>query len=139
MVTEKSCGGVVFLDDGWRKYLLIRHRIESGGHWDFPKGHVEKGESDQETALREIYEEAGLKVDIMHGFKESISYVDHMHNVDKIVVFFLCVSHSSEVKHITDDVIDHIWLGFEDALKKLTYDNARNVLRKAEKFLSEND
>jgi len=135
MVTEKSCGGVVFLKDKGLKYLLIRHRPDGGGHWDFPKGHIEKGESEEETALREIYEEAGLKVTIVKGFKETISYFDHLHKVDKIVVFFLCEAHSSEVKHITDDVVDHAWLDFNEALKKVTFENARNILRKADLFL----
>ncbi|MBW2997162.1 NUDIX domain-containing protein [Candidatus Woesearchaeota archaeon] len=129
---EKSCGCIVFRDE---EYLLIKHREKDGGHWDFPKGHVEEGESEEETALRETYEETGLKVEIIDGFKESISYHDFINDVDKTVVFFLCKADSSEVKHITDDVVDHIWLEFEEALKKLTHDSAKELLKKAKVFI----
>ena len=130
MIKSKCCGGIIFRDG---KYLLVKHK--EGGHWDFPKGHMEEGESDEETALREVYEETGLKVEIIPGFKESISYIDTINNEDKTVVFFLCKADSSEIKHITDDVIDSIWLTYEEALKKATYDNAKALLKKAETFL----
>ena len=59
MKSEKSCGAIVLSPDNTnRKVLLIKH--ENGGHWAFPKGHVEEGETEVETALREIKEETGL-------------------------------------------------------------------------------
>lgn len=123
-------GGIIFKD---KKYLLVKHG--EGGHWDFPKGHTEEGESEEATALREIYEETGLKVEIIEGFKESISYIDNINNEDKTVTFFLCKANESKITHITDDVIDSIWLPYEEALNKITYDNAKELLKKADIFL----
>ena len=67
---EKSCGAIIYrIKDDNLEFLTISHR--SDGHWGFPKGHVEKGESEEETAIREIYEETGLQVNLIDGFRES--------------------------------------------------------------------
>lgn len=130
MKKARSAGGIIFKD---KKYLLVKHG--KGGHWDFPKGHTEKGESEETTALREIYEETGLKVKIIPGFRESISYIDNINMEDKTVTFFLCKANESKITHITDDVIDSVWLTYEKALDKITFDSAKELLRKAEAFL----
>jgi len=135
MRSEKCCGGVIFIKEGNQiKYLIIKNKI--GGHWDFPKGHVEKGETEEKTAQREIREEVGLKVHFISGFKESISYIDHINKVQKTVVFFVGEAVSSKVEYIFDEVEDHLWLDYDNAVKKLTYENARAVLKKASIFLS---
>ncbi|MBD3304395.1 NUDIX domain-containing protein, partial [Candidatus Woesearchaeota archaeon] len=54
---KTRCSGGIIFNNG--KYLLVKHK--EGGHWDFPKGHAEEGETEEETALREIYEETGLR------------------------------------------------------------------------------
>ena len=60
MRKEKSCGAlVVRRGKNETEILLIKH---NGGHWAFPKGHVEAGESEEQTALREVQEETGLTV-----------------------------------------------------------------------------
>lgn len=64
MKHEKSCGIVVFKDN---KVLLVHHNL---GHYGIPKGHVEFGETDEETALREFFEETGISASIIDGFKE---------------------------------------------------------------------
>ena len=108
-----------------------------GGHWDFPKGHVEAEETEQETALREVYEEAGLKVELREGFREEIGYVDEINNVHKTVVFFIGEAINSEVKCDGKEVVDFCWLEYTLALEKLTYDNAKKLLKKADFFLIE--
>jgi bis(5'-nucleosidyl)-tetraphosphatase len=134
MKSAKSCGGVIFRQKNKKiEFLVIRNK--GGGHWDFPKGHVEEGETEEETAKREIMEEVGLEVQFIPGFKESIHYVDVINNFDKIVVFFLCEAKTSEVKYIFDEVSSHEWLQYDDAARKLTFDNARNILKKASSFL----
>lgn len=136
MISEKSCGGIVFRRERNRiLYLVIKHKLSSGGHWDFPKGHVENGESEEQTALREIYEEVGLKIRFVQGFKESVSYFNHMTNLNKTVVYFLCESLTSEVKYVFDELEDHAWIDFHQALTRLTYDNAKNILKKVDSFL----
>ncbi len=110
MVSEKSCGGIVFLAGSPMRYLLLKNNESGGGHWDFPKGHVEPGESEEETALREIYEETKLNVSIIGGFRESISYFDNINSVDKTVVFFLCIADDSDVECNPDEIESHVWL-----------------------------
>ena len=118
-----------------REFLLIQHSLSVGGHWDFPKGHVEAEETEQETALREVYEEAGLKVELREGFREEIGYVDEINNVHKTVVFFIGEAINSEVKCDGKEVVDFCWLEYTLALEKLTYDNAKKLLKKADFFL----
>ena len=73
MTHEKSCGALIYRKkQGEYELLLIRHR--SGGHWSFPKGHVENNETEIETALREIREETGLRVALQKGFRQCVEY-----------------------------------------------------------------
>ena len=67
---EKSCGIILYNEK--KEYLIIRH---VAGHWDFPKGHVENSETEEETALREILEETGLEAIIFDGFRETVNYL----------------------------------------------------------------
>ena len=87
---EKSCGAVVFsrFDGAWH-VLLIRH--EHGRHISFPKGHVEAGESERQTAEREILEETGVRVRVDTGFRAENRYMARP-DVEKLVVFFIAVA-----------------------------------------------
>ena len=73
MKHEKSCGAIVYrkLGDTYQ-LLLIKHKF--GGHWSFPKGHVEKGENEFQTALREVKEETGLEVTLQKEFRQCVEY-----------------------------------------------------------------
>ena len=88
MKREKSCGVLVLRQQVDELYVvLLRHRF--GGHWSFPKGHVEAGESERQTALREVREETGLTgIKLMDGFRESVEYSPKP-GVKKQVVYFL--------------------------------------------------
>ena len=69
---EKSCGAVVFTRvDGDIKYVIIQ---SLAGYYGFPKGHMEAGESEVQTALRELYEETGLTANLDAGRRATISY-----------------------------------------------------------------
>jgi len=135
-MNEKSCGAVVFLEDaGKRRYLILKH---IKGHFDFPKGHVEVGESEEQTALREIKEETGLNVYFIPGFRKTIRYTYLKDGVlsNKEVVFFLAKANSPEVK-ISNEHESFAWMDFKSALNILTYKNSAEVLSSAEKFLQE--
>ncbi|MCX6798480.1 MAG: NUDIX domain-containing protein, partial [Candidatus Diapherotrites archaeon] len=70
MPHELSIGAVLFKRDSREPLFLLLHY--AAGHWDFPKGHVEKGETERETLLREVREETGLiDVQLLQGFRES--------------------------------------------------------------------
>lgn len=135
VVKRKSVGLIVFSRAGGkREYLLLHYE---SGHWDFSKGGVEKGESEAETALRELREETGIsKVKVISGFRESIHYFFREKNelVSKDVVFLLAESEKREVV-ISSEHVGFEWLSFEKALERLTFKNAKQVLEKAEGFL----
>ena len=104
MKTEKSCGAVVFTkeyDDF--KYVIIRSK---GGTYGFPKGHVEKDETEKETALREIMEETGLKVEFLDKFKAEDSYKFTRNGVliEKTVVYFLAECNSLTFKTNEEEI-----------------------------------
>lgn len=132
---EKSAGAVVYYEKDEKKEFLLLHY--SLGHWGFPKGHVEKGETDEQALLREIKEETGLsKVKIIPGFKEKTGYffTQNRDLIHKQVIFFLVKSDSKKVV-LSDEHEDFLWLEYKDALNKLTFDNTKEILNKASKLL----
>ena len=131
---EKSAGIVIF--DGTR-YLLLRY---DAGHWDLPKGHVEAGESEHEAALRELQEETGLNAIIIQGFEDRIHYVFTKGGkpIKKEVVFFVGKPMGTEVT-LSHEHNDFAWLPYTEALKKMTFETAREVLRKADAFLKKHE
>lgn len=135
---EKSCGVVLFREEnGVQKYLLLHY---PGGHWDFPKGHVEKGDKDEHsTALRELLEETGISdITFVDGYREEIDYRfknHHGEEVYKLVVFFLAKTDLEEVK-VSHEHYDSLWLSYEEAYNKVTFDNAKQLLKRAKEILS---
>jgi bis(5'-nucleosidyl)-tetraphosphatase len=130
MIEERSAGSVLFIETpSVRKYLLLNY---PSGHWDFVKGNIEKGETLVETVIREIGEETGIKdVTFIDGFEEKVEY-HYQRNGDlvhKEVVFFLARTATTDIK-ISHEHLGFIWLAYDDALKKLTYKNAQNILKK---------
>jgi bis(5'-nucleosidyl)-tetraphosphatase len=134
MLNEKSCGAVVYVKNSEVKYLLLQYEA---GHWDFVKGNVEEGESEQETTLRELREETGIAdAQFISGFKEKISYFYKRQGatVYKEVVFFLMEAKNTDVK-LSFEHIAFDWLTYDEAMKKLTFKNAKDVLQRAREFL----
>ncbi len=127
MKKEKSCGAVVYRQrDNWAEVLLICHK--NGGHWAFPKGHVEKGETEAETAQREIREETGLKVKPDTGFRHTVAYSPKP-GVMKDVVYFAAESPSGQTTAQEEEVTSIRWEKPQQALELITYENDREVLR----------
>jgi|SRR5579862_640978 8-oxo-dGTP pyrophosphatase MutT (NUDIX family) len=113
-------------------YLLLKY---GAGHWDFPKGKIEKGETKQEAALRELKEETNLTAQIDGNFEETIEYIfkDYDGKVaKKTVYFFTGYALTTDVK-LSHEHTDFTWLPYKDALEQLTYDNAKEILKKANK------
>ena len=136
---ERSAGGVVYYDAGGDGpvYLLMSNRK---GYWEFPKGHVDPGETEEEAAIREVREETGLDdVKVVSGFKVKIKYTYSKDGkkYPKEVVFFLMKAEPKRVE-VSEEHTGYVWLKYEDAIKKISYDNARKVLEKAHKFLMKN-
>ena len=130
---EKSCGAVVYLMKGQKPYYFI---IENRHHnWGFPKGHVEKGEDEIATALREVFEETGLTPKIKDGFRESVSYYVREH-VHKTAVYFAAESDREDVILPTGEISSCRLLPIKQALSQLTYPSEKSLLKKADAFLT---
>lgn len=144
VIHEHSAGVVVFHrgGEGAEPYYLLLHYPKIGGkdkpgHWDFPKGHVEKGETPYLTARREVKEETGLEeLQFLSDFEESMRYA-YMAGKElrfKKVDYFLAESSSKEVS-LSSEHIDFTWLPYKQALEKITFSNGKQILRKANAFL----
>lgn len=137
MPVIRSAGAVIFRKTPrWREYLLIKHSPPYD-HWDFPKGHIEKGEKTVDAVLREVKEETGIsKVIIIPGFKETIRYFVNYtgEKTLKFVVYFLAETKEKKVK-ISFEHSDSAWLNFEKAQKQITYKTSKSILKKADEFL----
>ena len=136
MARERSCGAVIFSDND---YLLLRY---GWGHWGFMKGNVETGEDELETILREAEEETRLtanQLSFIEGFRETITYFykNEGRTIYKKVIFLLAESNSRDVT-LSHEHNDYAWLDYNEALKRLTYDNAREILQKAEQHRQNN-
>jgi bis(5'-nucleosidyl)-tetraphosphatase len=133
-------------------YLLIQHpgiSGQEGGHWDFPKGHIEKGETWEDTLRREVKEETGItKLKIVPEFYTWIKYFyrakgDEKNNrrisgkginIFKIVTYYLAETSQKNVK-LSFEHVDYVWLEYEKALKHITYRNSKKVLKEANGYL----
>ena len=121
MKYEKSCGAVIFEGD---KVLVIQ---QVKGHWGFPKGHVEDGETEVETAIREIKEETNLDVEIdeTHRYIETYRPKE---DVEKDVVFFVAKKIRGEIKVQEEEVTQTEWLSPKDAIKRVTYESSKKIM-----------
>lgn len=132
-----SAGIVVFkVSNGQRYYLLLKY---NAGHWDFAKGKIEAGETKEQAALRELHEEAGIRAHIMPGFTDTFDY--YFTNYDgnkahKKVDFFVGEAEGGQVI-LSDEHTDFAWLPYAQVSERLTFDNAKNTLKKADAFLSD--
>ena len=137
MKKERSAGAVIFRKNKKNMYLLLQYEL---GHWDFPKGNIEANEKDHDTIKREAEEETGLKdIKIINGFKEKLHYFYKLKRqlISKDVVFYLAETKKNKIK-LSFEHIGYKWLSFKEALDKLTFKNARDILKKADDFLKKN-
>lgn len=133
---ERSCGAVVFRKDknDITKYLIIKNRRSA--HWSFPKGHVEMGETLEETAQREVLEETGVNIEIIPEFLTESEYTIQG-RVKKTVNIFLGSTEDKETVIQKEEIDDYSWLDFDATLNKLRFENDKNILKKAHNFLLE--
>lgn len=130
---EKSCGAVVFRrNQSAVQYLLIKNKRSE--NWGFPKGHVEEGETDKQTAMREVLEETGLKINILPDFSAKSEY-SIQGRVEKFVTIFLATTDDTSPCIQEEEIDDYIWADYNNALRILKFDNDRSIMRQANKFL----
>ena len=135
MTFEKSCGAIIIRNNNNTSETLLIKML--GGHWSYPKGHVEEGETEVETALREIKEETNLEVTLDTRFREITTYSPKP-NVLKDVIFFMGYAKSDNVIIQETEVSDYIWINLDDAFNYITYEEDKKILRKAIRFLEVN-
>ena len=135
MIKEQSAGTVLFIEEDKEKLFLLLHYPTD--HWDFVKGKIENNESPEQAMIRETKEETGITdIEFIKGFKEKIEYSFKFNGdtVQKEVVFFLAKTNTKQVK-ISYEHLDYAWLDFNNALNKITYKNAKNILINAKNYL----
>lgn len=129
MQYEKSCGALVFRKyHGNTELLLIKHA--NGGHWSFPKGHVEPGETEEETATREVKEETGIDIIIDTSFREVVSYSPKK-DTQKDVVYFLAFAKNYNFIPQEEEISEIKWVEISRVHTILSYDNDRQLVNKA--------
>lgn len=124
----KSCGCIVLHDD---KVLLIK---QHQGFYGFPKGHMEKNETEIETALRETKEETGIDAIVDKEKRFEISYYTRKNNF-KTVVYFLAHSKNVEIKIQEKEIIEAKWVSINDVEGILTFDNMKELWKKVKENL----
>ena len=131
---ERSAGAVVYRLAGESWLFLL---LQNAGKWDFPKGGVEKGESEIQTVVREVEEETGLKdLALVPGFRKVIEYFYRRNgkNIHKQVVYLLGITGEDKVK-ISFEHQGFGWFPYQEALDKASYENSKVTLAEAEKFI----
>lgn len=133
---EKSCGAVVYCQkDNDIKYLLV---CEHGGYWVFPKGHMEAGESEHETALREVKEETSLDVTLVDGFRikdEHNLAREGRPNTIKQTIYFLAYYEDQTFVPQESEISQIVLLDYEAAMTTLQFDSFKRILTQAHDFL----
>lgn len=140
MKREHSAGVIVyydtFIDDKKkREFLILNYRK---GHWDLPKGKLEKDETNLQAAIRELKEETNLEAEILPDFEHSLSYIfKDMDGIltKKDVDFFVGRAKTKDVT-LSHEHLDYKWAIFKDAVRELTFPNAQQILTMANQFLS---
>ncbi len=134
-MNEKSSGTVIFRDTPEGILFLLLHY--PSGHWDFVKGKMEKGENPLDTVIREAKEETGISdLNFVDGFEENIEYDFQFEGelIHKKVVFYLAKTNTEKII-ISHEHLDFVWLDYKSALEKITYQNAKSALSKANQLL----
>lgn len=126
MEREKACGAIIIKDG---KVLLIK---QNDGYWGFPKGHVEENETEEQTAIREVKEETNIDVEIDNTKRYTIEYVLPNGNM-KEAVFFMAKPTTNNLKRQEEEIAETEWVEINEVENKLSFENTREVFRKAMK------
>ena len=135
---EYSCGAVVFTRiDGEPHYVLVRAKDQPVGCHGFPKGHMEPGETEEQTALREIYEETGLRVRLLPNFRAVTEYaLPSPPDTRKRVVFFLAEYEAQEVTVQETELAAITVAPWPQALELTEFADSKRILTQAREFLN---
>ncbi len=135
MQYEKSCGAIIYRKHhGNIELLLIKNA--NGGHWSFPKGHVENDETEEQTAIREIMEETNIQVSLDNQFREVITYAPKK-DITKDVIYFLAKATTYDYTPQEEEISKIKWVEINNAHTLLSYDNDRQLVIKAKSIIKD--
>lgn len=130
---ESSCGAIVYrIINGEVRFLLIKNKRSL--NWGFPKGHMERGENEKETAYREVLEEAGIRIRFMPDFRFKSEY-SIQGRIEKKVIIFLATTDDTTTTIQREEIEEYLWLKFDKAMNSLKFPNDKVLLRKANEYL----
>ena len=136
MTYEHSCGGVICTRRNGKLYYVIVRSFS--GEYGFPKGHMEPGETEVETALREIREETGLRPTLFDGFRVEDSYsLPNKDDVLKRVTYFAGEYENQNIVHQRSELMGARLMTYEEAVGAFRFENPRRILAQADTFLRE--
>lgn len=122
MKHEKACGTIVINDN---KVLVIQQKQ---GFWGFPKGHMEQGENEIQTAIRETKEETNLDVIIEDKTRFCLTYFIEDKNIHKEVVYFVAkVDGKVDIKPQIEEINGIVWIDIVKVEDILTFDNLKEL------------
>lgn len=125
-----------FIKNNEPLYLLLQH---TAGHWDFPKGTMEAGETKEETATRELAEETGLTVQLDTAFcaTSDYSFTHHAHGmVTKTAYYFVGQADTHNIL-LSHEHSNYAWLPYNEALKQITHDRSKKILEEADRYIKD--
>ncbi len=130
---EASCGAIVYrIINGEVRFLLIKNKRSA--NWGFPKGHMERGENEKETAYREVLEETGIRIRFLPDFRYKSEY-SIQGRIEKKVIIFLATTDDTSTIIQREEIEEYLWLKFDKAMNSLKFPNDKNLLRKANEYL----
>lgn len=130
---ECSCGAIIYrIINGEVRFLLIKNKRSA--NWGFPKGHMERGENEKETAYREVLEETGIHIRFMPDFRYKSEY-SIQNRIEKKVIIFLATTDDTTTVIQREEIEEYLWLKFDRAMNSLKFPNDKNLLRKANEYL----
>lgn len=136
MIEDFSYGIIpIYKEEGEPQFLLIKH---SAGHWAFPKGHKEDGESEIDTAKRETYEETGLEnlqLVVNHHFEEQYFFHQHGKLLHKTVKYFPAFTKQKDIRIDNDEIVDARWVNFDQAISLATFKQLEKIIRDVQAWL----
>ncbi len=138
MKFEFSAGGVIYKKEGEKVFVLVaQHSYHHG--WVFPKGLIGdriQGEKKEETALREVLEETGIKGKILQSLKPvTYCYNFEDEKIKKTVYYFLMQYLEGDITQHDKEMENVEWLPMDEVENRLTYKSDKNVWQEAKKLI----